>query len=295
MGSFNCLRQDSTPEQVWKKNFRQLFFYYSKFVKAFFSNNVFWGLALLRNLFNCCRRVGKATAFPPQKEAAFTLAEVLITLGIIGVVAAMTLPTLVQNYNKKITEVRLKKFYSVMNQAVDRLKVEYGDTKNWDYTVDNVYDGEGTGMDNLTDQSGQIMSNFKRYFGKVIKFTDEENVNVEGHNMTLFYFADGSAIMPLWYNNFDYEFFPKNAKKCLTYPHNERYGTCSFPFQFYTNSRNTFIPYYNGSDNMTMESLYENASKGCRNGNHISGNYCGLIIMKNNWTVPDDYPRKLAY
>ena len=40
---------------------------------------------------------------------AFTLAEVLVTLGIIGVVAAMTMPSLVQNYKNKQTVAQLKK------------------------------------------------------------------------------------------------------------------------------------------------------------------------------------------
>ena len=48
----------------------------------------------------------------------FTLAEVLITLGIIGIVAAMTLPALVGKYQKKVTVTRLKKFYSTMQQAI---------------------------------------------------------------------------------------------------------------------------------------------------------------------------------
>ena len=39
--------------------------------------------------------------FTNAKETAFTLAEVLITLGIIGIVAAMTIPTLVQNYQER--------------------------------------------------------------------------------------------------------------------------------------------------------------------------------------------------
>ena len=43
------------------------------------------------------------------KKFAFTLAEVLITLGIIGVVAAMTMPALVANYQKTVTVNRLKK------------------------------------------------------------------------------------------------------------------------------------------------------------------------------------------
>ena len=45
-----------------------------------------------------------------MKIRAFTLAEVLITLGIIGIVAAMTFPILMTKYNYKITETRLKKF-----------------------------------------------------------------------------------------------------------------------------------------------------------------------------------------
>ena len=42
---------------------------------------------------------------------AFTLAEVLITLGIIGVVAALTIPQLVANHKAKALEVALKKMY----------------------------------------------------------------------------------------------------------------------------------------------------------------------------------------
>lgn len=51
-------------------------------------------------------------------KKGFTLAEVLITLGIIGVVAAMTMPSLIQNYRKKEATTRIKKFYSMMSQAV---------------------------------------------------------------------------------------------------------------------------------------------------------------------------------
>ena len=39
----------------------------------------------------------------------FTLADVLITLGIIGIVAALTLPSLIQKYQEKVTLERLKK------------------------------------------------------------------------------------------------------------------------------------------------------------------------------------------
>ena len=44
-----------------------------------------------------------------SKRIAFTLAEVLITLGIIGVVAALTIPTLIQKYEKQVYITQLKK------------------------------------------------------------------------------------------------------------------------------------------------------------------------------------------
>ncbi len=47
-----------------------------------------------------------------SRKAAFTLAEVLITLGIIGIVAAMTLPSTVAKYKDKVLVSQAKKLYS---------------------------------------------------------------------------------------------------------------------------------------------------------------------------------------
>ena len=66
-----------------------------------------------------------------MKIQGFTLAEVLITLGIIGVVAALTLPALIQKNNNKVVETRLKKFYSAINQAIMLAENDYGDKKIW--------------------------------------------------------------------------------------------------------------------------------------------------------------------
>ena len=60
---------------------------------------------------------------------AFTLAEVLITLGIIGIVAAMTLPTIVKKYRTIVIQTQLKKIYSVVAQAMLRAAPD-GDYKN---------------------------------------------------------------------------------------------------------------------------------------------------------------------
>src|SRR5574344_897243 len=59
-----------------------------------------------------------------NKKPAFTLAEVLITLGIIGVVAALTLPVLISNYKDKEYKTAYKKAYSDMSNAILKAVVD---------------------------------------------------------------------------------------------------------------------------------------------------------------------------
>lgn len=61
-------------------------------------------------------------------KSGFTLAEVLITLAIIGVVAALTIPSLVSLYQKKEMEVAGKRAFSLLSQSVQRAKMDNGNT-----------------------------------------------------------------------------------------------------------------------------------------------------------------------
>ena len=61
-----------------------------------------------------------------KRKIAFTLAEVLITLGIIGVVAALTLPSVIQNYKKQVTVNQLKKAYSTLGQVAQKAFADNG-------------------------------------------------------------------------------------------------------------------------------------------------------------------------
>lgn len=61
-----------------------------------------------------------------KKILAFTLAEVLITIGVIGVVAAITIPSLITKYHKVIVENRLKDSYSIISNAVKMAEEEWG-------------------------------------------------------------------------------------------------------------------------------------------------------------------------
>lgn len=61
-----------------------------------------------------------------KKRDGFTLAEVLITLGIIGIVAVMTIPTLINNYQKAQYVTGLKKAYTEFNQALIQIAADNG-------------------------------------------------------------------------------------------------------------------------------------------------------------------------
>ena len=61
----------------------------------------------------------------------FTLSEILITLGVIGVVAAMTLPTVISNYKKHVVENNLKKYYTMLNQVLTNSEAENGPAADW--------------------------------------------------------------------------------------------------------------------------------------------------------------------
>lgn len=76
-----------------------------------------------------------------MKKYGFTLAEVLITLGIIGVVAAMTLPTLIQKQQEKIAVNQLKKSYTVFSQAFLNAVAENGPAESWDIGTQDSQEG----------------------------------------------------------------------------------------------------------------------------------------------------------
>ncbi len=61
-----------------------------------------------------------------KTKKGFTLAEVLVTLAVIGVVAALTIPTLIQSSNEKQAKVSIKKAVSVLNQALTMSIAENG-------------------------------------------------------------------------------------------------------------------------------------------------------------------------
>lgn len=67
-----------------------------------------------------------------RRAVAFTLAETLIVMGIIGVVAALTLPNLNSSTNNKEKIAKVKKLYSNLNDAYIRAVAVYGPLDEWE-------------------------------------------------------------------------------------------------------------------------------------------------------------------
>ncbi len=67
-------------------------------------------------------------------KSAFTLSEVLITLGIIGVIAAMTIPQIISKYNKHIIEVGLQKTYAELSNWIIKAENDHGPFETWDFS-----------------------------------------------------------------------------------------------------------------------------------------------------------------
>ncbi|MBQ8459398.1 type II secretion system protein [bacterium] len=79
----------------------------------------------------------KTTELPRLlRSAGFTLTEVLITIGIIGVVAALTLPNLIQNSFEKRVVSQLREVQSILAQAVRHAEQEDGDVSGWGMNYD---------------------------------------------------------------------------------------------------------------------------------------------------------------
>ncbi len=133
-------------------------------------------------------------------KKAFTLAEVLITLGIIGVVVALTIPTLISKYQEKVTITKLKKVYSILQTAYTAAEAEYGKPRYWTETTDETVENSITAWNTLT----QYITNKKdcstrnsncfasQYYDLNGEKVYAEALNWQNHNKILL--PDGIAI-----------------------------------------------------------------------------------------------------
>ena len=210
------------------------------------------------------------------KKCAFTLAEVLITLGIIGVVAAITIPSLVTNYQKHVVETKLAKFNSTMNQAMRLSMVDNGDPDSWLERNHNY----------SYPETVEFMNTYFLPYIKYIK-TDpspsQNGIRVTLLDGSLFSFSvtqDGGDIV--YYVNGKPEINPRNK---FQYQFTKRADLSGWEK---VNSSGYIEPYvfmWNGNVTHLKNGNTWACKKGCTN-----CGYCTKLIQLNGWKIPKDYP-----
>lgn len=139
-----------------------------------------------------------------RKYSAFTLSEVLITLGIIGVIAALTIPALMQKKQELATVSSVKKAYSVLASAYTLAVQENGDPTNWNLT--GQWSGPGaSNLLNILAPYLKLTKNCANSTGclPVYKYLDGTNNNFALDtyaNYAKGQLADGSLITVLIWN-----------------------------------------------------------------------------------------------
>ena len=220
---------------------------------------------------------------------AFTLAEVLVTLGIIGVVAALTMPSLISHYKKQEVETKLKRFYTNINQAVKLSEVENGPVEYW-----NIPQSSEIGTVEEAEEC------YNRYFAKYLKTIStgiEHHIEYNNDGSELDYefdyflvkFPDGSAMSFSLSGGLNILFFT-NASKVNT----SRPAVDSFSFNLHklmtVGSKNTVEPCTYLWDG-TKENLISHPRYGC-SAQTAGKAYCAKLIQMNGWKIPDNYPIK---
>ena len=209
------------------------------------------------------------------KKCAFTLAEVLITLGIIGVVAAITIPSLVTNYQKHVVETKLAKFNSTMNQAMRLSMVDNGDPDGWLERNHNY----------SYPETVEFMNTYFLPYMKYIKTEPSSSQNgirvilLDGSYFSFSVTQDGGDIV--YYVNGKTEINPRN-KFQYQFTKKKDIGTND------VNSASYIEPYifrWNGSVNHLKNGNTWACKKGCTN-----CGYCTKLIQLNGWKIPKDYP-----
>ncbi|MBR1754492.1 prepilin-type N-terminal cleavage/methylation domain-containing protein [bacterium] len=214
------------------------------------------------------------------QKCAFTLAEVLITLGIIGVVAALTIPTLMQSVKNHQKTTSLKKFYSTITNAIKLSEVENGSCDKW------FKAGNDTSVENYQQvrvENTRIF--FETYIAPYIKYNNTSNRLEEGIPRFIVSMTDGTEIIMINGGCMDY-MYDINGEKGP----NEK-GKDRFTFLQCLNEQN-IKTYCDSSGKLTFCGYYalvktrDELLQLCTE----NGIYCAGLLQKDDWEFKEDYP-----
>ena len=251
-----------------------------------------------------------------QKKCAFTLSEFLITLGIIGVVAALTIPNLMTKYQKMATVQQLKKGYTLFANAFNYAQNEYGPISSWDefqgtYSVDDVTCSMYSGANEKC-----VQPFVNKYLSKYLKIVSYEKrsdkiypiTNLKGYENPMmvsnssfkwFYLSDGTCfLLSLKYDNnyFNYIFYDINGDKKPNI-----LGRDIFVFDFGKARGYKFgfeMEFYkwasiSASHPDFRDYILKEARTACSKTagwDRYNAFSCGALIEYDGWEIKDDYP-----
>ena len=233
-----------------------------------------------------------------KKKAAFTLAEVLITLGIIGIIAAMTLPMLIASYKKQEVEVRLKKFYSTFSNALLLSVAENGEMEYWDFPEE---------QNNGEQMSAFVNKYLFPYFTGIKECSYEDSTSgsictqISNHlepgdyyRHPVYIFMDGGcfSILKGGGNENQGMMHIKYDINCLGKPNESNKDMFDFAVSFEEGKSFKFKA--GGADTFNATTR-EQLMRSCINAESSphSNAACAALIQYDGWQIKDDYPYKL--
>lgn len=241
-------------------------------------------------------RGGATTLSSSKKFFAFSLAEVLITLGIIGIVAAMTLPALIQKHQKQEATARLKKFITTMEQAVLFAEAENG-TKAYQWSG-RSRDYQDELNDNPQLVHDKTYAYWNKYFAPYVKalkvekgqyIPQEEDEDVSKSTSTKVYLTDGSTLDMHFGNCIDLKFDINGDRLPNESGKDQFLFFMPTTYTYYNEdaseiARNkSFAPAY-----MPILNTRDKAMDYCKN---RGPQFCAALLQHDNWEFKDDYPR----
>lgn len=239
-----------------------------------------------------------------KNKKAFTLAEVLITLGIIGVVAAMTLPALISLYQKKIVETRLEQTYSIIAQALKMAEADYGDSQYW------MRDSAGP----QDDMIGVVYRFVSTYLEPYIKSAKPDVISAPGYLYKYGYSVKTIPNTPTAISSGTIVIQLNNGVILFVSYYHGRQGMASIRLIADVNGpklpnvvgRDIYemlfslydgILFMAGERQVTGYGIsydkiikYDDILKRCKNGDVLGITECGALIKQNGWKIPKDYP-----
>ncbi|MBR1754429.1 type II secretion system protein, partial [bacterium] len=210
----------------------------------------------------------------------FTLAEVLITLGIIGVVAALTIPTLMQSYQNKQYVTGFQKAYQLLNTAFTLSEAHNGFSSTWDIPTSNqdIAYIEKYWLPYFSIAQTCGFQTGKGCFQPMTYLSGNDGGNLDNVNQYKFILSDGMSVNlcpGVTSEKRTHIIVDTNGKKGPN-----TFGRDIYWFDVFPNDRKIY-PF--GMNYKTFEELKETCSVSSEDAQ--AGAYCGAYLVRNGYKM----------